>query len=270
MWLDYVLQFCYSVFQGLGFTNGTPAGSIWEVRKVQRGMRYAGLYLLFSGLTYFYTNIRFESHRLSSCLFLCIWRTSELCIYCDSLIRVYGFFELSFPERVYPGVKVQNNEIARFFCVFTWVGFLDAWVRNAWWIWCSTRSGVPRMNQPYSLYPAGTDILFDATEVSYNCLLRHLQYPSDFVLPLRFRVFEVPFFVVARGGCEIEALRMHWLVWGVLKIVVALKRPSSFRGPWSPCLPHISNLRIHYQHWVLWINAFKHRAAILFFVFYSF
>jgi len=75
-----------NVWEGLGFTNGQPAGSIWEVRKVQRGMRYAGLYLLFSGLTYFYTNI-------------------------------------------------------------------------------STRSGVPRINQTYSSYPAGTDILFDATEL---------------------------------------------------------------------------------------------------------
>jgi hypothetical protein len=84
MWLNFVLQFRYSVFQGLGFTNGQPAGSIWEVRKVQRGMRYAGLYLLFSGLTYFYTNIRFGFHLRSS--FFYVYFEDESVLY---LLRLF-------------------------------------------------------------------------------------------------------------------------------------------------------------------------------------
>jgi len=40
-----------------------------------------------------------------------------------------------------------------------------------WGLACSTRSGVPRISQTYSSYPAGTDILFDATEVCFHHLL---------------------------------------------------------------------------------------------------
>jgi hypothetical protein len=40
-----------------------------------------------------------------------------------------------------------------------------------WGLACSTRSGVPRISQTYSSYPAGTDILFDATEVHFHHLL---------------------------------------------------------------------------------------------------
>ncbi|KAG0577176.1 hypothetical protein KC19_5G136700 [Ceratodon purpureus] len=74
-----------NIWEGV-FSRYKPASSFWEIRKVQRGFRYAGLYVLFAGVTYFYTNI-------------------------------------------------------------------------------STRAGVPRINQTYSSYPAGTDILFDATEL---------------------------------------------------------------------------------------------------------
>ena len=90
---------------------------------------------------------------------------------------------------------------------------LNFWmyVRDAWWIWCSTRSGVPRINQTYSSYPAGTDILFDATEVSYKSHLLHLHCPSGLYCQLGFRVchrrsctiWSTNFFF-ARGGFEIK------------------------------------------------------------------
>ncbi|KAH9545106.1 hypothetical protein CY35_12G031900 [Sphagnum magellanicum] len=75
-----------NIWETLGASRPKPTSSIWEVRRVRRGLRNAGLFVVFSGLSFFYTNI-------------------------------------------------------------------------------STRSGVPRISQTYSSYPAGTDILFDATEL---------------------------------------------------------------------------------------------------------
>ncbi|BBN13454.1 hypothetical protein MPTK1_6g03610 [Marchantia polymorpha subsp. ruderalis] len=65
--------------------------SIWNIQKFQRGARAAGVYLLFSGITFFYVNL-------------------------------------------------------------------------------STRAGVPRTANPYSAYPAGTDLLFDATKLYKSAL----------------------------------------------------------------------------------------------------
>lgn len=100
------------------------------------------------------------------------------------------------------------------------------YVRDAWWIWCSTRSGVPRINQTYSSYPAGTDILFDATEVSYKSHLLHLHCPSGLYCQLGFRVchrrsctiWSTNFFL-QEVDLRLRPLRMHWLVWGDSKIV---------------------------------------------------
>lgn len=55
--------------QGLGYSKGKPAGSIWEVPKFRRGLRYAGLYVLLSGMTFWYTNVR-----LVPCFFRCTVR----------------------------------------------------------------------------------------------------------------------------------------------------------------------------------------------------
>lgn len=172
------------------------------------------------------------------------------------------------PEQVHPGEKVQNNKVAWFFVCLHELNFW-MYVRDAWWIRCSTRSGVPRINQTYSSYPAGTDILFDATEVRYSSLLLHLHCPSDLYCQLGFRVFlskelwdlKYQIFFCKRWIWDWD----HWGCtgwcegfWRSFHRRVALKKPSSFRG--LQYLVFITSQTSEFisHHWFpIWINAYQ-------------